>query len=132
MANEKLITHWLESSNRDFETMEVLFKNKHYHWSLFVGHLVLEKLLKSLHAKLHNGEPPVPWTHNLTRLAELCSLEIDADTIAKFNLINSFNQEARYQDSKNDFYRLCTKEFTEEQISIIKEKRLWLKEQIEK
>jgi len=31
--------------------MQSLLENRHYTWALFVGHLVLEKLLKALYVK---------------------------------------------------------------------------------
>ncbi|HPB84074.1 MAG TPA: HEPN domain-containing protein, partial [Spirochaetota bacterium] len=46
MEREKLIEYWLNSSDRDYITMENLFKSTDYHWSLFIGHLVIEKLFK--------------------------------------------------------------------------------------
>jgi len=40
MANEsfdknKLVRHWIESSDEDFDTMMVLFESKKYSWALF-------------------------------------------------------------------------------------------------
>ncbi|NQU88424.1 MAG: HEPN domain-containing protein, partial [Mariniphaga sp.] len=51
---EKSINHWIESSDRDFLTMTNLLKSKDYSWSLFLGHLVIEKLLKALVVKETN------------------------------------------------------------------------------
>jgi len=44
----KLIEFWTDSAGSDFLTMINLFNSKDYHWSLFMGHLVIEKLLKAL------------------------------------------------------------------------------------
>ncbi|MBW8050902.1 MAG: HEPN domain-containing protein [Cytophagales bacterium] len=44
MDTQKITTHWIESSDKDFETMNHLFQTKDYHWALFLGHLVIEKL----------------------------------------------------------------------------------------
>ena len=44
---EKIIQYWKESSNQDFKTMQNLFKSNDFSWGLFIGHLVLEKLLKA-------------------------------------------------------------------------------------
>lgn len=41
--------------------------------------------------------------------------------------VNTFNIEARYSDYKNSFYQKCTREFTEENIKMIKEFIEWLK-----
>jgi len=40
---EKIIGHWIESSDNDFNTMIDLYKTKHNNWALFMGHLVIEK-----------------------------------------------------------------------------------------
>jgi len=51
MEREKLIEYWLNSSDRDYITMENLLKSNDYHWSLFIGHLVIEKLIKAIYVK---------------------------------------------------------------------------------
>ncbi len=65
---KKLIRYWIESSDNDFKTMLDLFKTKNYNWSLFMGHLVIEKLLKAQYIFIKNGFPPL--THDLPR--EIC------------------------------------------------------------
>ena len=64
---EKTINHWNSRSDRDFDTMIHLFNTKDYHWSLFIGHLVIERLLKASIVKKHNTH--APFTHDLRRLA---------------------------------------------------------------
>jgi len=44
---EKIITHWINTSDEDFSTMNSLFQLKIYHWALFMGHISTEKLLKA-------------------------------------------------------------------------------------
>ncbi|HHE38523.1 MAG TPA: HEPN domain-containing protein, partial [Candidatus Cloacimonetes bacterium] len=46
MTREELVNFWIEGSDRDFKSMQNMFESKDYHWSLYVGHLVVEKLLK--------------------------------------------------------------------------------------
>ena len=48
--NDKLL-YWIKSSDRDYQAMIHLFEKGHYTWSLFIGHLVLEKLLKALYTQ---------------------------------------------------------------------------------
>lgn len=43
----KIIQHWNQSSDNDFETMIHLYESGDYTWALFIGHIVLEKLLKA-------------------------------------------------------------------------------------
>jgi len=44
---EYVISYWIESSDKNFQTMGNLFNSGDYDWSLFIGHLVIEKLLKA-------------------------------------------------------------------------------------
>ena len=41
----KLIEYWIAGSDDDYETMIVMFDSKRFSWSLFIGHLMIEKLL---------------------------------------------------------------------------------------
>lgn len=43
----KLILYWLDGSDDDYDTMIAMYKSKRYNWSLFIGHLMIEKLLKA-------------------------------------------------------------------------------------
>lgn len=58
MTKDELVEYWVSSSNDDFHTMMNLLQSKDYHWSLFVGHLVLEKLLKATYIKKTNSDNP--------------------------------------------------------------------------
>lgn len=124
----KTIRYWLQSSDDDFETMLVLFSNKRYNWSLFIGHLMVEKLLKAYYVKVKNEYPPL--IHNLLRLAEIANISLDEGKKAELATITAFNIQARYDDYKISFQNKCTQEFTEQWIDKLKEIRLWIKEQI--
>lgn len=43
---DKIVKHWIDTSDDDFETMLSLYNSKSYGWSLFLGHICVEKLLK--------------------------------------------------------------------------------------
>jgi len=126
----KLINYWTESADDDYETMLVMYKNEKYNWSLFVGHLIIEKLLKAYHVKVKNDYPP--FVHNLLRLAEQSGLKLTEEQETEFANITAFNINARYDDFKMSFKEKCTKEFTDEWIKKIKLLRKWIKEQIKK
>ena len=52
---EKVVKHWIETSEEDFQTMFDLFDSKSYSWSLFLGHISIEKLLKAYYVvKIRN------------------------------------------------------------------------------
>lgn len=92
----------------------------------FVGHLVLEKLLKAVYVQNNYNKIP-PKLHNLVRPAEISNVEIDEDKKMILDKINDFNIEIRYPEYKNEFYKLCTKEFAEENVNKIKELYRWIK-----
>jgi len=128
--NEKLIKYWIESSDRDFNVVQVLYNNQEYMHSLFFGHLVIEKLLKAMFSKVNKDNPHSPKIHDLLVLANKCNLELDHNKKIMLDTINSFNIEARYDDYKDEFRKRCTKEFTTKQIANIKELREWIKKLI--
>jgi len=125
----KLIKYWIESSDEDFETMIAMFDSKRYSWSMFVGHLMVEKLLKALFVKANSNFSP--FIHNLLRLAEKCNLELNDDQRLFFATVTAFNINARYDDYKMSFQKTCTPEFSAIWIEQIKINRLWIKRLIE-
>lgn len=128
MEKETLIQYWTVSSDKDAETMGHLFNSGDYLWSLFIGHLVIEKLLKALYVK--NVDITPPFHHNLVRLAEIAISgvpEEHKDTLAG---LTAFNIQARYPDYKMEIYTKCTPDFTGKWIIKIGELRSWLHELI--
>ena len=122
------IDFWLKSAAHDLDVAETLFQNKKYDWCLFISHLVLEKVLKAFYVR-DNQESP-PRIHNLVRLAEHTRLSLTEAQRQFLADVNDFNIETRYPDIKQKFYRICTREFTEEQFSKIKEMYQWLLSQM--
>ena len=121
----KLIDFWLDSSEKDFKTMMDLFRTKNNNWSLFMGHLVIEKLSKALFVKNQEDYPPL--IHDLRRILEKAGVEIDEDKKIILDTVTRFNIKARYDDYKQNFYKLCTDNFTKEWVDKIKDTRLWIK-----
>ena len=128
MDNITLMEYWINSSDRDYESMKKNFEIKQYTWALFIGHLMIEKLLKVLYAKNNIDNTYTINSHNLLALAQKCNIELTDEQVQKLKIITQFNISARYEDYKNEFYNLCTEEYTKEQISNIEEVRTWLKE----
>lgn len=123
---DKIVKHWIETSDGDFNTMLTLFSSKQYHWALFMGHITIEKLLKAYYVKQKNAH--APFTHNLYRLAELSDLEISEEYAEWLFKITTFNLNARYDDYKKEFYTMCTADFTKEWIEKIKILQQWIKQ----
>lgn len=124
MTRNELINYWISSSEQDYNTMKHLYDSHDYHWSLFMGHLVLEKILKAVYiAKVDNE---VPRVHDLLRLCEKIGLDPSDEQTNQLDLITTFNIAARYPDYKQSFYFKCTREYTTKNISVIEELRRWL------
>ena len=125
----KLIKYWVEASDDDYETMLAMFKSKRYSWSLFIGHLMLEKLLKAYFVKVKSNYPP--FIHNLLRLAEKSAMELTDHQKKDLLTITAFNINARYDNYKNSFKLKCTPNYTKEWVGKLKEIRIWMQKLIE-
>lgn len=124
MTRDELIKHWLESAEDNFRSMQNMFASGEFAWSLFVGHLCLEKLLKACYVKLVNST--IPRIHDLFKLADRCGLAMTEEQKDALQYVNLFNIEARYEEYKREFQQKCTKAFAEKNIATIKELRAWL------
>lgn len=125
---EKIVQFWVESSNQNFETMQHLMQSKDYNWALFLGHLVIEKLLKAHYVRKHHKHPL--FIHDLLRLSHKIELELTEEQEEWLDEISTFNLNTRYDNYKQDFRARCTLEFTTIWIKKIETIRLWLINQL--
>lgn len=126
MDRDRYVTYWLKESEKDVSAMRSLFENGHRTWALFVGHLVLEKLLKALYVK--NVDIQVPRIHNLVKIGRDSGLKLTDDQEDFLLEVTTYNLKGRYPDYKQSFYKKATIEFTMDRIERIEEMRKWLKE----
>ena len=127
---EKHVAYWISQSDDDLVVAESMLEKGHYTWCLFIGHLVLEKLLKAIYVREH--QKIAPRIHDLVKLAKSTSLNPNDEQLLFLSEVSDFNMEGRYPDEKNQFARKCNREFAEDYLRRIKEMRAWLKKQIEK
>ena len=125
---DSIVNHWKESSDKDYQTMLNLFNSADYNWALFLGHLVIEKILKAIYVKKFNKH--AIFGHDLLRLASKTDLVLSEEQSEWFDRLTTFNINTRYDSYKQDFNKLCTKEFAEEWKLKIEELRRWLKAQL--
>ena len=118
----------MSSSKKDYNTMVHLFDSKDYHWSLFLGHIVIEKLLKACVVK--NTLNHAPFTHDLSKLANITGIEFSDVHYDWMDTITTFNLNARYDSYKEAFYAKCTPEFTLEWIEKVKSLNLWINQKL--
>ncbi|MEW6419497.1 MAG: HEPN domain-containing protein [Nitrospirota bacterium] len=126
---KRSIQYWIESAEDDWRVSTHLFEKGDYSYSLFFGHLTIEKILKAIYVDRLNENPP--YTHRLVYLAERLSLDLTEEQLGLLETITDFNIEARYPDEKFSFKKRCTKDFTEKYLKKIEEIRKWLLEQIQ-
>jgi len=105
-----------------------LYNSKDYHWSLFIGHIVVERLLKACVVKKISDH--ASYTHDLTKLAMLSGLSFSEEHLDWLDTISTFNMTARYDSYKDAFYKKCTIGFTTEWIDKIKILQAWIKEKL--
>jgi len=125
---KKLLDYWLITAREDLKVMDSFYEKKHYPYSLYFGHLILEKALKGYYVKTINKS--TPFTHNLTYLADKCRLTLNTEQKELLETVTRFNVEVRYPDVGFKFHKLCTRKFTQEHIQEIKEFYNWLIKQI--
>ena len=129
MNSIDLMEYWFKSADEDYDTMLYMKAGKKNTWCLFMGHLVIEKLLKGLYAKNNQNDPIAPKIHNLILLSQKANLEVPTEIREKIQTINTFNISARYDDYKRTFDEKCTDDYTSEQVKNVEEVLKWLKEQ---
>jgi len=124
---DKIVQHWLDSADQNQDTMEHLIDSRDYSWALFLGHLVIEKTLKALYVKRH--EKHAIFSHDLLRLANKIDLELTEEYEEWLDEITTFNLNAIYDNYKQDFYKLCTKDFSDMWLGRIEKLKIWLRNQ---
>lgn len=124
MTQSEVINHWFASAESNISVARDMFRLKHYDWSLFLWHLVVEKMLKGVIAK--HGEVPLP-IHDLRQLAAKTGLVFDEGKKTSLKEITTFNIEARYEDYKHSFYKKATRTYAQKWGKICEDFYLWLK-----
>jgi len=97
MTQQEHIKYWHDSAEHDLDTSKTLFEAGKYDWALFIGHLVIEKLLKAVFVQNCDNKIP-PKLHNLVRLAEISLVEVDENKKIILDRINDFNIDVRYPE----------------------------------
>ncbi len=122
---QKTINYWLQGAEYDLGVAEAMHQTGKFPYALFMGHLALEKLLKSLVVK--NTKTHAPFTHSLPFLAEKAKVTFPEGMHIKLREFMEFHFEARYPDVNKAFYNKCTKSYTSKKLKEIKEVFKWVK-----
>ena len=122
---QKTIDYWLEEAEEALKVADHLFEKKDFSYSLFFGHLAVEKIIKAIYILKRNEH--APQIHNLVRLAEQAGIALSAEQKETLIVITAFNLESRYPDEKRSFRIKCTKKYTQVELTKIREVIKWLK-----
>ena len=101
MDLQRIKDFWLEEAMESLQVAGHLFEKADYSYSLFFGHLGIEKLIKAIYV-LKKGEQ-APYIHNLLRLAEIAEIPLSENLKDQLLKITAFNLESRYPDEKRSF-----------------------------
>ena len=105
---QKTIDYWLEEAEEALKVADHLFEKKDFSYSLFFGHLAVEKFIKAIYVQ---------------QAGIVMSPELKETLI----IITAFNLESRYPDEKRSFRIKCTKQYTQVELTKIREVIKWLK-----
>lgn len=125
MTPEEIRDYWIVEADEARQVAQHLFDKKDYSYSLFFGHLAVEKLLKAIYTVRKKEQ--APRIHNLGRLAEEAGITLDSEQQDKLIRITAFNLETRYPDYKRGFRKKCTRDFTTHELAKIDKVLQWLR-----
>jgi HEPN domain-containing protein len=128
MDHKEIIDYWVTEAEESLIVAEHLFEKRDFSYSLFFGHLAVEKMIKAILVK--NGNSQVPRTHNLLRLAKAAQIRLNDAQQSSLIRITAFNLETRYPDYKKEFRKKCTQQFTRMELEKIREVAKWLKSKL--
>ena len=127
MEQNDRASYWMTTAQNDEETMRHLYDAGDYSWALFLGHLVVEKLMKAVYLCNRLDSITPPKSHDLVWIANKAGIVLSDCQSDALDLITTFNISARYPDEQFEFRKLCTREYTQTKIELIKEVCEWLR-----
>ena len=124
------VSYWVDIADYDLETAQAMLETERYLYVGFMCHQTIEKLLKAYYARTINDTPP--YTHNLSRLADLSSIYAELSESQKdfLDTLEPLNVEARYPTQKDMILKSLTREKCEVLICMAKELSEWIKRQL--
>jgi HEPN domain-containing protein len=111
MTKNEHIEYWITNSELDWHRAIRCFDDNDFLFCLFCIHLSLEKVIKVIWVKDNPDNYP-PKLHNLVRILEHTTINIEEKDLIFLNDLNRFQLEGRYPDYMGKIYKECTIEFT--------------------
>lgn len=129
MAREDAIKRWFELIDEDMSVAEDLFKTKHWLYTAFMCHQVIEKSLKAYWVATRDDDPP--YIHDHKRLAEGCGLyeKLTEEQRVFLTTIREMNIEARYREYKSRVAAALNETNTKYLLDQTKQMQQWIRRQ---
>ena len=126
------VEYWLNLADEDVSAAKVLLDARKYLHAGFFCHLVAEKALKAMIARLTSEIPPK--IHHLANLAERAGIFYDLSEEQRNLLseLNPLNIEARYPEYKERIAQTLNKEKTERLFRETEDFLCWTKQKLKK
>ena len=130
MTNQEKVQHWINISDYDVETAEVMLQSKRYLYVGFMCHQAVEKIFKAAYAKLKEDTPP--FSHDLEYIAvqsgfyETLSVK-QQDFIGE---LTPLNIQTRYSEYKGELAKRLTPAKCAKILEQTKKLQQWTKETI--
>ncbi|MBO0358361.1 HEPN domain-containing protein [Hymenobacter sp. BT186] len=113
MTKQEHVDYWKETAEQDWSSAQVLFGAGNYLNSLFLAHLVIEKLSKALWVQDNTDDYP-PRIHNITRLLAATTYALNPAEEVLVAELNQFQMEGRYPDYARTVYQRATASHTQD------------------
>lgn len=122
--------YWIDLSEYDLKTAEVMLAGERYLYVAFMCHQAIEKILKAHYVKTLNSMPP--YTHSLSHLISKCQFRetLSAEQEAFLTRLEPMNIEARYPTHKEQLFRSLSKQVCSDLLIQTRELQGWIKRQL--
>jgi HEPN domain-containing protein len=119
---------WVEDADYDLQSAKVMLDSGRYFFVVFMCHLTIEKLLKSVIVERQGLEPP--RMHNLFGLIARAGLTIPAERRCLLNELDNMSVVTRYPDGRRAIASTLTTESTTALYARTVEFASWLKQEL--
>jgi HEPN domain-containing protein len=119
---------WVEDAEYDLQSAKVMLDSGRYFFVVFMCHLTIEKLLKSVIVERQGLEPP--RMHNLFGLITRAGLTIPAERRPLINELDNMSVVTRYPDGRRAIASTLTTESTTALYDRTVEFASWLKQEL--
>jgi len=127
--SDATVSYWVGMADYDLKTAQAMLATERYLYVGFMCHQTIEKLLKAYYVHAAGDTPP--YTHNLSRLANLSGVYAELSDNQKdfLDMLEPMNIEARYPTDKDMILESLTEERCKMLIGKTKELSEWIKRQ---